>query len=208
MARLTAAQISLMKQFFAQIGAVDSSWLVGDIDVSKIDGKDNWFTALFDTRLTAQAPALETDQATDAATAAAAAQVTADQALAAVGALSFQSGSAYLAADQSITLGTLEDITGLTATFTLDLDGVILVSASVCSQLLAADSLDICLDVDGATETVYANSYSAGNTVQQLSQTWRLALAAGEHTIKVQARKAAGSPLLYKEATSFTWWQQ
>ena len=53
MARITASQISLMKQLFAQIGAVDSSWLVGDIPLDQLGGTTNWFTESFDARLTA-----------------------------------------------------------------------------------------------------------------------------------------------------------
>ena len=53
MARLTASQISLMKQFFAQIGAVDSTWILGDIPVDQIGGASSWFTESFDSRLLA-----------------------------------------------------------------------------------------------------------------------------------------------------------
>lgn len=202
MPRLTASQISLMKQFFAQIGAVDASWILGDIPVDQIGGAGSWFTESFDTRLAVMSPTIITDQATTA-------QATADSALAAIAALTFISGQVLHTSNQTISAASpnYDDITLLTTDFDLDAEKTFMFSVVVGAELDAGEILRVFLDVDGATETCYIDVYSAGAARQQATQLWRVTLAAGTHTVKAKARTAAGSPVIYANSSSMSWWQ-
>lgn len=204
MARLTASQISLMKQFFAQIGAVDSSWILGDIPVDQIGGAGSWFTDSFDARLAVKAPSIVTTQATAAETAAAAAN-------AALLARVTNSGQVSTSALQVITAVSpaFDDVTDLTTPINLTAATTIVFCASICAVVAAPASALVYLDVDGTAETVYGNaSTDVGTLTQHVVQTWRLALGAGAHTVKVKARIAgAGSVTLAKERSTLTWWQ-
>lgn len=202
MARITASQISLMKQLFAQVGAIDSTWITGDIPVDQIGGATNWFTDLFDTRIAVVGPTLVTTQGQAAEAAAVAAQATADLAYART---VKQSGCVHIAATQTMVAdGYINDLTAsITVTETTDF----MVHMDLGVGLDTGEHLLCYLEVDGANDAVFTDAYAVGAAARfTSSQSWKLTFAPGTHVLKLWG--VVSGPLdIYSHCSTLSWWQ-
>lgn len=105
-------------------------------------------------------------------------------------------GVVHPSADYTLTTS-LADVTGLTATLTIDVPSYIYVTVFLCCKALssAANTCYATVLYDDVDQGYYmaCDNDNAADMMMPICQTWRIAATAGVHIIKVQAAKYAGA---------------
>lgn len=107
--------------------------------------------------------------------------------------------------DQNPVSTTIGDIASSSVTFSVDVDSYILVTVSAWMQTNSTAFLDIYLNVDGTDEakTLHQQGTVSGTTTDRKTnaRTYKIALTAGSHTIKLRTKANASNSCVFQDAT-------